>query len=579
MATLTLRRPSIMLASMNDNRRTPIALLLLILAALLLPLGAHAQSPAATVPVTVASRPLVRPASCSNTFIASDLDHTTTTRDGLIQMFEANGAGLAAGDLDNDGDLDLVLGNLDAPNTILWNEGRDGAGAPAWRTERFGDENSRAITLVDIDADGALDIVLTRNTGALAYWRNLGADAAGKVAFKRTILSGIGKPAYSMAWGDVDQDGDLDLVTATYDAGMLTDRGNEYLLSNNGGVFVYTNQAGRYRAQQLANEAQGLATFLFDTDRDGRLDIVVGNDFNVPDMAWRNTPAGWQWERPFAATPHSTMSIDVGDIHNDGRPELMATDMKPYAPEDPTVAMEWAPLMAGMLPMVMEPGDIQMMENVLLVRDDSDTYYNVSEGVGVDATGWSWSARFGDLDLDGALDLYVVNGFIEERLLGHLPNHELVEANQAFRNDGTGEFDEMPAWGLGSTRSGRSMLMADMDNDGDLDIVVNNVRAAAQYFENDLCTEGSALLFALEMPNVPNRNAIGAQVVLKTSAGTMTRDVRVSSAYLTAEPPLVHFGLAPGTEVRSASVHWPDGARSTLPIPTPNSFNTITREE
>ncbi len=565
---------------MIKQPRALVVCLLLSLFAGLAPVAARAQSAAPeTVPVSVTSRAITRPATCSDGFIAHDLDHTTATDDGLIQMFEANGSGLAAGDLDGDGDLDLVLGNLDASNTILWNEGRDAAGAPAFRTEHFGDENTRAITLVDIDADGALDMVLTRNTGALAYWRNTGPAAAGSTTFKRVILPGVGRPAYSMAWGDLDQDGDLDLVTSTYDAGMLTDLGNEYLLSNNGGVFVYTNNLGRFRPQQLANEAQGLATFLFDADRDGRLDIVVGNDFNVPDMAWRNSPAGWVWEKPFAATPHSTMSIDAGDIHNDGRPELMATDMKPYAPEDPAVAVAWAPLMAGMLPMVMAPNDIQMMENVLLVRDDSDMYYNVSEAVGVDATGWSWSARFGDLDLDGALDLYVVNGFIEERLLSHLPSHELVEANQAFRNDGMGVFIEMSAWGLGSTRSGRSMLMADVDGDGDLDIVVNNVRTAAQYFENDLCTEGAALEFALQMPGVQNRNAIGAQVILKTSAGTMVRDVRVSSAYLTAEPPIVHFGLAPGTEVRSATVIWPDSARSTLPLPAPNSFITVAREQ
>lgn len=114
--------------------------------------------------------------------------------------------------------------------------------------------------------------------------------------------------------------------------------------------------------------------------------------------------------------------------------------------------------------------------------------------------------------------------------------------------------------GWAAHRSGRSMLMADMDNDGDLDVVVNNVHAAAQYFENDLCTEGSTLEFALEMPNVQNCNAIGAQITLKTSAGTLTRDVRVSSAYLTAEPPLVHFGLAPGMIVHSATVRWPKQA-------------------
>lgn len=570
-----------MLASMSRKSHVSIiARLITLVGAIsaLLPQGAHAQAPV-DVPVTVASRPLTRPATCRDRFIAHDLDHTTTTRDGLIQMFEANGSGLAAGDLDGDGDLDLVLGNLDAPNTILWNDGRDATGAPAFRSERFGDENTRAVTLVDVDADGALDIVLTRNTGALAWWHNQSPDVAGEVTFKRVILPGVSKPAYSMTWGDLDQDGDLDLVTATYDAGMLTDRGNEYLLGNSGGVFVYTNNDGRFRPQQLANEAQGQAAFLFDADRDGRLDIFVGNDFNMPDMAWRNTPDGWVRFKPLAATPHSTMSIDGGDIHNDGRPELFATDMKPYAPEDPAVATAWAPLMARMLPMVMEPNDIQMMENVLLVRDDSDEYYNISEAVGIDATGWSWSARFGDLDLDGSLDLYVVNGFVEERLLSHLPNHELVEQNQAFRNDGMGVFEVMPAWGLGSTRSGRSMLMADIDSDGDLDIVVNNLRAPAQYFANDLCTEGAALEFALEMPDVQNRNAIGAQVILKTSAGTMVRDMRVSSAYLTAEPPTVHFGLAPGTEIRSATVRWPDGARSTLPALTPNSFVTVTRAE
>ena len=81
------------------------------------------------------------------------------------------------------------------------------------------------------------------------------------------------------------------------------------------------------------------------------------------------------------------------------------------------------------------------------------------------------------------------------------------------------------------------------------------------------------------MPGVQNRNAIGAQVILKTSAGTMVRDVRVSSAYLTAEPPIMHFGLAPGTEIRSAVVRWPNGERSTLPVLTPNSIVTVTRQD
>jgi enediyne biosynthesis protein E4 len=408
----------------------------------------------------------------------------------------------------------------------------------------------------------------------------------------------VGRPAYSLAWADFGGDGDLDLVTATYDAGMLTDRGNEYLLGNSGGVYVYTNHEGRFRPVQLATEAQGLALLVFDADNDGRPDLLVGNDFNLRDMAFRNTPDGWRrdawpaptWEgpiarakAPFAQTTHSTMSLDAADVHNDGRSEVFATDMKPVNPRDHGVAVAWAPLMADMNPPlrngVPDPYDPQIMENVLLVRDDSGIYYNVAPHANVDATGWSWSGRFGDLDLDGYVDLYVVNGFTEERLLGHLENHELVEENQALRNDGMGRFVEQPQWGLDSTRSGRSMLMADMDGDGDLDIVVNNVRAPAQLFENQLCRLGSAVEIALVQPGVQNRNALGARVRVYTSDGIVTREVRSGAGYLTGEPPLVSLGLAPAMQVQRIEITWPDGARSTLDSLPLDARVTITRLE
>ena len=526
---------------------------------------ANAQDQA-PVPVTISTLPIERPAACSDRFVAHDLAHVTTTRDGIIRMFEGNGSGLAGGDLDNDGDLDLVLGNLHAPNSILWNEGN-----LTFRKTTFGEENTRALALVDVDADGRLDITLTRNTGVFNYWHNQGDGS-----FKRTVLPGVGKPAYSLAWADVDRDGDLDLATATYDAGLLTDLGNEYLLAPNGGVYLYENREGRFRPQQLAGEAQGLALLFHDANGDGRPDLLVGNDFDVRDMAFLNLPAGWTLSKPFAHTTHSTMSFDAGDIHNDGRVDLFASDMKPFDHTDPDVAMAWAPLMADM-PMMMDPNEPQLMENVLLVQDDSDTWYNVSISAGVDAAGWAWAGRFGDLNNDGWLDLYVVNGFTEERLLGHLPNHELVEENRVFVNDGTGQFDEASAWGLNSTRSGRSMLMADFDADGDLDIVVNNVRSQAQLFENDLCG-GDSVQVALRWPAMQNRNAIGAQVRLRTDQGLLTRQVRSGSGYLTGDPPLLHFGLAPGMIVQEVRILWPDGAISVLEEFPLNTLLTVTRE-
>lgn len=554
--------------------------------ALLAPIAVQAAPPN-PVPVLVESTPLPPQAECSGRFVAHDLEHTTATADGLIQMFEANGSGLAAGDLDNDGDQDLVLGNLDGPNTLLWNEG-----GLRFRRAPFGADNTRSITVVDVDADGWLDIVLTLNTGTLNYWHNEGDGS-----FQQRILPGVGHRAYSLNWGDFDQDGDLDLVTATYDAGFLSDVGNEYRLRSEGGVTVYENRDGRFRPTRLASEAQALALLLFDVDGDGRLDILVGNDFNPRDMAFRNTPHGWArdgwtaptWDgpvasakTPFAQTTHSTMNLDAGDVHNDGRLEVFASDMKPVDPTNPAVAIAWAPVMANAKPPqrngVPDPYDPQVMENVLLVRDDSDIYYNVGRRANVDATGWSWAGRFGDLDLDGYLDLYVVNGFAEKTLMGHIEGHELIEENQALRNNGMGRFTPMPEWGLASTRGGRSMLMADLDGDGDLDIVVNNLRAPAQLFENQLCRTGSAVEMELAQPGAQNRKAIGATVRVYTSDGVLTREVRAAAGYMTGEPALIHFGLAPSMQVRHVEIVWPDGGRTTLDALPLDARVTVTRQ-
>ncbi|MGL4650811.1 MAG: FG-GAP repeat domain-containing protein, partial [Caldilineaceae bacterium] len=195
------------------------------------------------MPVVVASVPFGEPLPCTGSVGEHDLEHVTTTNDGVIRMFQANGSGVAVGDLDNDGDHDIILGNLDGPNTLLWNQGELG-----FVKATFGDANTRALTLVDVDADSFLDVVLTRNTGTLTYWRNTGAGANAPegAPFERRILAGVGRPVYVLNWADSDLDGDLDLATATYDAGLLTDLGNEYLLAANGGVFAWENRDGRF---------------------------------------------------------------------------------------------------------------------------------------------------------------------------------------------------------------------------------------------------------------------------------------------------------------------------------------------
>jgi hypothetical protein len=537
-------------------------------------LGILATSPAryaqaaGEAPVTVTATPLTQPTVCTGVFTAHELEHTTTTADGVIRMYEANGSGLAIGDLDNDGDLDLVLGSEAGPNSIFWNEG-----GLRFRKAEHGPGLTRAITIVDVDADGWRDLVLTRNTGAINYWRNLGDGS-----FSQAVLPGVAFPAYTLNWGDVNRDGDLDLVTASYDAGLLTDLGNNFLLNGGGGVVVYEQRNGRFIPTKLANEAQGLALLVADLNEDGRPDVWVGNDFHMPDRLWLQQPAadgkpGWQLVQPFAVTSNSTMGVDWGDLRNNGALALFTSDMNPYDISVETLSA-WLPVMAT-LEETNAPNDPQRTANMLQLRGQDGTWRNEAARAGVEATGWSWSGKFGDLDNDGWLDLYVVNGMIEVRMFKHLPNHELVEENQVFRNNGSGRFTPMPAWGLNSTLSGRSMGMADFDGDGDVEIVVNNLRGPAMLYENGLC--GDSLQVELYWPGVHNRDAIGAQVILHTSAGVLRRDVRAASGYLTGDAARLHFGLPAGATVERLEIHWPDGARSMVDQLAAHSLLSIER--
>jgi hypothetical protein len=298
---------------------------------------AQAQTDMDLTPVVATTQQLIQPTDeCQDLFVAHTLDHSTDTADGVVRMFDANGSGLAVGDLDNDGDLDLVLGNHLGPNTIMWNQG-----GLLFDAEPLGEGRTRAVTIVDVDADGLRDIVLTTNTGAVNYWHN-----QGERIFERRLLPGVAWPAYSITWGDLDKDGDLDLVTAPYDAGFLTDLGDSYLLNGRSGVIYYENRTenrsedevengtnppqGRFVVTQLAGGAQALALALTDVDADGRTDILVGNDFGVPDYVFVQRDDGWTETTAFTVTAHSTMSYDLADVDNNGLLDLFSTDMKPY---------------------------------------------------------------------------------------------------------------------------------------------------------------------------------------------------------------------------------------------------------
>ncbi|MEM6529949.1 MAG: CRTAC1 family protein, partial [Chloroflexota bacterium] len=330
---------------------------------------------------------------------------------------------------------------------------------------------------------------------------------------------------------------------------------------------------GQFTQQRLADSSQALVVYLHDVNNDNAPDILVGNDFEPIDRYWLNTPEGWQQTEIADVMTHSTMSYTAADINNDGDAELYATDMKPYSNDDETM-QAWAPVMDKMMSMPMLEGDPQVMENVMLITEAAG-YTNMSGYMGLDATGWSWSSKFGDLDSDGLLDLYVVNGMIAEDLFGHLPDDELVEENQVFRNVNGTIFEPAPQWSLNATQSGRGMSMGDMDNDGDLDIVVNNLLSESMLYENQLC--GNSIQVDLSDSTSGNTHALGAQVTLTTDAATYTRTVQASSGYLSGDPARVHFGLPEDETPLILEVEWPDGTTSQIDAPSATRILTISR--
>lgn len=478
---------------------------------------------------------------CSAAFVRHVLPHTTTVTDLPVRMFESNGSGLGINDLNNDGLLDIVLANLDGEESILLNEG----GLRFQREPLDIPGRTRAVALVDVDGDSWQDIVVTTQRGTPLWYRNRGS-----ASFVRTPLPGVTNLAYALNWGDPDADGDLDLVTGSYDAELQQILSNNFLFGSNYGVFYYENQDGQFQAKRLSETAQALVVFFTDLTGDNRWDIAIGNDFLEPDHFWTLDNGSWHAISPFPVTTYSTMSMDAGDIDNDGDTEFYAADMHPYSRD---AESQWQPVMAGLLVHPAPHDNPQMMENVLQTLEG-----NQADMMGINYTGWSWSSKFGDVNSDGFLDLYVVNGMIAADLFGHLPEGELVEENQAFRSIAGRDFEAAPEWKLNATESGRGMSMADLDGDGDLDIVVNNLMSPALLFENQLCG-GNNLTVTLEQPSTGNTAAIGAQLALHTSTGIYWREIRALSGYLSGDPPQAHFGIPFDSTVSILEIRWPNG--------------------
>ena len=517
-----------------------------------------------------------------------------TASAGGLDGGDAWGTGAAFVDIDSDGDLDLYVCNLESPNLLYQNQGN---GTFVERAGPFGLALTAASTgcaFADYDNDGDLDLYLLTN-------RVFGPRIAQEVVEGVQLPTSIRKSKSRLFPPPPNRfdvrDGNP-AVPAGYEdfystfGGQIFAAGQADRLLRNDGYGHWTNvteQAG------LRGQGNGLSAVWWDMDNDGKLDLYVANDLESPDQLWRNLGDGTFAEVTKDALPHTAyfgMGSDFGDIDNDGRFDFCVADMS-------STSHYMGKMLMGSMGdrrwFLMNSDPQQYMRNALYLNTGTGRFLEGSYLAGLASTDWTWTVRFADLDEDGRLDLFATNGIPrfednpdtvaqfrslwesgkkDEALRFERSIAPVKERNIARRNAGDLRFTDVgKSWGLDEASVGQSSIIADLDRDGDLDIVVNNLNQEASLFENK--TFGSHRIEVALRGTRSNRFGVGCRIEVMAGGSTQTRLLALSRGYMSSGEAVEHFGLGASTRIDRLHLKWPSGIEQEFRDLTADQFYTI----
>lgn len=542
------------------------------------------------------------PAHTTINFI-NQLDYTEQLNPYTFKNFY-NGGGVGLGDFNNDGLLDIFFsGNL-VSNKLYLNKGnfqfQDASEAAGLSTNHVW---STGVSIVDINADGFLDIYLCKSgpPGGERRHNELFINNGDMTFSEQSQQYGLNFEGLSThaAFFDFDKDGDLDcylLNNSLRSVGVYDLRkdqrnipdtlgGNKLLRNDNGKFIDVSLSAGIYTSEI----GFGLGVTIGDINKDGWSDIYISNDFFEKDYLYINQKDGKfkeSLEELVREISLGSMGADMADINNDGFPEIFVTEMLPESDDRLKTTSQfenWDKFNASV-----DKGYYhQFSRNVLQLNNGDGTFSEISRLAGVQATDWSWGALIFDMNKDGFKDIFVANGiykdlldqdyvnFISDRnvvreillregsvikqLIDSIPSNKI--SNYAFENSGNLVFDnQAKKWGLDTPTHSNGSAYGDLDNDGDLDLVLNNVNMEASVYENrsESLNTGNASLSVMLHGEGKNTFAIGTKITLKAGGKLFYQEHSPMRGFMSSVDYKINIGLGDVKIIDSLIVEWPN---------------------